>query len=339
MDQPTAGVGNYTPPRPVRRLSARKRAQIRRWSVYGATIVLLVVAAFKTDWAKLQRVFLDPEIAKNLFPEIITIALRNTVILALFAFVGGLALGLVLALMRLSSAAPYRWAALTYIEFFRGIPALLTLILVGFVLPIALQVRVKELLPFLGDYGTPAVGLAIVAGAYLAETIRGGIEAVPVGQMEAARSLGMTNAQALRSIIIPQAFRVMIPPLTNEFVLLVKDTSLIFVLGVSSQSQDLAFFSRAAVQKTFSGTPFIVAAVLYLLITLPLTAISRRLERRGTSSGRRRRPALATATANALEPGGLEPDEFGGVGIRETNFTGAGFGPRHAGGAGTVGAS
>lgn len=339
MDQPTAGVGSDARPRPTRRLSARQRARIRRWSIYGFTVLALIVVTAKTDWAKLQQVFLDPEIVKDLFPEIITVALRNTVILALFAFVGGLVLGLVLALMRLSSAAPYRWAALTYIEFFRGIPALLTLILVGFVLPIALQIRVKEILPFLGDYGTPAVGLAIVAGAYLAETIRGGIEAVPVGQMEAARSLGMTNAQALRSIIIPQAFRVMIPPLTNEFVLLVKDTSLIFVLGVSSQSQDLAFFSRAAVQKTFSGTPFVVAAVLYLLITLPLTAVSRRLERRGSSSGRRRRPAVATASANALEPGGLEPDEFGGAWIRDSALSDTTSDPRGVGGLGTAGAS
>jgi polar amino acid transport system permease protein len=135
--------------------------------------------------------------------------------------------------MRLSSITPYRWAALGYIEFFRGIPAILTLILVGFVLPIALGFRVRELLPFLGDYGAPALGLSIVAGAYLAETIRGGIEAVPKGQREAARSLGMSDGRAMTSIVIPQAFRVMIPPLTNEFVLLVKDTSLIFVLGVA----------------------------------------------------------------------------------------------------------
>ena len=132
------------------------------------------------------------------------------------------------------------------------------------------------------------MGLAIVAGAYMAETIRGGIEAVPRGQMEAARSLGMSHGRAMVSVIIPQAFRVMIPPLTNEFVLLIKDTSLIFVLGVSAASQDLAFFSRAAVQRTFNGTPFIAAALLYLIITLPLTALSRRLERRGAKSARNR---------------------------------------------------
>ncbi len=266
--------------------------------------MLVVVVALNADWAKLQETFLDPEIFAELFPEIVTVATKNTIILAALAFVGGILLGLVLALMRLSSIRPYRWAALAYIEFFRGIPALLTLILIGFVLPIALGLRVKELLPFLGNYGTPAVGLAVVAGAYLAETIRGGIEAVPKGQMEAARSLGMGHAQAMRSIVIPQAFRVMIPPLTNEFVLLIKDTSLVFVLGVAAADQDLAFFSKSAVQETFNGTPFIAAAIMYLIITLPLTALSRHLERRGATSSRRRSPG----TVGVVSPGAIGPD-------------------------------
>ena len=271
--------------------------------MYGLTLLALALIALTADWAKLSETFLDPEIFRDLFPEIVTVAAKNTIILAVLAFTGGLLLGLVLALMRLSSIRPYRWAALGYIEFFRGIPALLTLILIGFVLPIALGIRIKELLPFLGNYGTPAVGLSVVAGAYLAETIRGGIEAVPKGQMEAARSLGMGRSQAMRSIIVPQAFRVMIPPLTNEFVLLIKDTSLVFVLGVAAADQDLAFFSRAAVQETFNGTPFIAAALLYLAITLPLTALSRHLERRGAGSSSRRR---APQRARDLAPGNDE---------------------------------
>jgi polar amino acid transport system permease protein len=257
--------------------------------VYALTLAVLAFIAFNADWARLQETFLDPEKFADLFPRIITVAAKNTIILALLAFAGGLTLGLVLALMRLSSITPYRWAALTYIELFRGIPAILTLMLVGFVLPIALGVRMQELLPFLGDKAAPVVGLSIVASAYLAETIRGGIEAVPKGQMEAARSLGMSRGQAMRSIIIPQAFRVMIPPMTNEFVLLIKDTSLIFVLGVAVAEQDLAFFTKADVQRTLNGTAFVAAALLYLAITLPLTALSRHLERRGAGSSARRR--------------------------------------------------
>ncbi len=283
-------------------MTRRRKQELRRWAVYGASLLFVAFVVLSADWAKLQETFLDPEIFADLFPEIVTIAAKNTIILAVLAFIGGLLLGLLLALMRLSSVRPYRWASLAYIEFFRGIPALLTLVLIGFVLPIALGVRIKELLPFLGSYGTPAVGLAVVAGAYLAETIRGGIEAVPKGQMEAARSLGMSHPQAMVSIVIPQAFRVMIPPLTNEFVLLIKDTSLVFVLGVAAADQDLAFFSKAAVQETFNGTPFIAAALMYLAITLPLTAVSRSLERRGarsarhTGRGEQEQPAPVAAT-------------------------------------------
>ena len=301
MTTPPAGSTVRPSSRPGGRLTRRQRNQFRLWAIYGLTAIVVVVIAFSADWEKLQRVFADPDIFRDLFPEIITVAAKNTIILALLAFTGGILLGLVLALMRLSSIRFYRWISLGYIEFFRGIPALLTLILVGYVLPIGLGFRVKEVLPFLSDYGTPAVGLAVVAGAYLAETIRGGIEAVPKGQMEAARSLGMGHGAAMRSIIIPQAFRVMIPPLTNEFVLLIKDTSLVFVLGVAASSQELAFFSRSAVQRTTNGTPFIAAAIMYLIITLPLTALSRYLERRGTASSRRR------PTRPVLVPPGMTP--------------------------------
>lgn len=289
----TTGSGTVTPRSPSappkRRMTRRRKEQLRRWAIYAVTLAVVAFVALNADWATLQQTFFDPEKFADLFPRIITVAAKNTIILALLAFAGGMVLGLILALMRLSSIGPYRWAALAYIELFRGIPAILTLMLVGFVLPIALGVRMQELLPFLGAKAGPVVGLSIVASAYLAETIRGGIEAVPKGQMEAARSLGMSRGQAMRSIIVPQAFRVMIPPLTNEFVLLIKDTSLIFVLGVAVAEQDLAFFTKADVQRTLNGTAFVAAALLYLAITLPLTAVSRSLERRGAGSSSRRR--------------------------------------------------
>lgn len=280
-------------------MTRRRKEQLRRWSIYGLTLAVVAAIALSADWQRLQEVFFDPEVFFELFPEIVTRAAKNTVILAVLGFAGGMTLGVVLALMRLSSIGPYRWTALAYIELFRGIPAVLTLILIGFAIPIALGVRMDELLPFLGTKAAPVVGLSIVASAYMAETIRGGIEAVPKGQTEAARSLGMSSAQAMRSIVIPQAFRVMIPPITNEFVLLVKDTSLIWVLGVTVADQELAFFTRDEVLDTGNVTPFVAAALLYLAITVPLTTLSRRLERRGAGSSRRRRrpartPALAT---------------------------------------------
>jgi polar amino acid transport system permease protein len=243
--------------------------------VYGLTIVVLGWVLVRADWANLQENFLDPEIAREMFPEVLTVAARNTLIFTFYGFTGGMIIGVVVALMRLSSLRPYRWAATVYIEIFRGIPAIITLLLVGFVLPITLGVRV----PF--TYGPGSLGLAIVYGAYLAETIRGGIEAVPKGQMEAARSLGMGYGRAMFTIVIPQALRIMLPPLTNELVMLLQDTSLLFVLGTTQQTVELAKYARDAVQDTFNGTPFMVVAAIYLVLTVSLTQTARWLERRG----------------------------------------------------------
>ena len=120
----------------------RQRARLVRLGIYTATLAALGWLAIVTDWAQLQANFFDPGIFWDLFPEILTRAARNTLIFTAFGFSGGLAIGMVLALMRLSTVTPYRWAAAVYIEVFRGLPALITIVLIGFVLPIALQVRV-----------------------------------------------------------------------------------------------------------------------------------------------------------------------------------------------------
>ena len=255
-------------------LTRRQRTSIARYAIYAGTLLLLAWLVLAIDWPKLRESFFDWDIFRQLFPAILTRAARNTLVFTLFGFTGGLAIGLVLALMRLSAVGPYRWAAAGYIEVFRGLPALITIVLIGFVLPIALHVRVP------GTYGPGSLALAIVTGAYLAETIRAGIEAVPKGQMEAARSLGMSHARAMTSIVIPQGFRVILPPLTNELVLLLKDTSLLFVLGTTEDTIELAKFGRDAVASTFNGTPLVAVAMVYLIITIPLTHAVGWLERR-----------------------------------------------------------
>jgi ABC-type arginine transport system permease subunit len=131
-----------------------------------------------------------------------------------------------------------------------------------------------------GVTGTITVALGLVAAAYIAETIRAGIQAVPKGQMEAARSLGMSNARAMISIVIPQAFRIVLPPLTNELILLTKDSSLVYLLGVTLQTRELAKFGRDALNQYVSMTPILVAGLCYLIITVPLGYLVRRLEAR-----------------------------------------------------------
>lgn len=261
-------------------LSRRQRVKFLRIAVYVATVVLLVFVGVIVDWNKLGSALFKWDIVKTQFPDILTGAARNTLIFTAFGFTGGLSLGLLLALMRLSSSRPYRWFATVYIEVFRGIPLLVTLLLLGFGIPIATGWRWPN------PYIQGSLPLALVAGAYIAETIRAGIEAVPRGQMEAARSLGMSYSRAMITIIIPQAFRVIVPPLTNEFVLLIKDTSLISVLGVTEGTRDLARFGRDGVNKAANATPLIVAGFVYLILTLPLTQLAAWMERR-SKAGRR----------------------------------------------------
>ncbi|HZA75156.1 MAG TPA: amino acid ABC transporter permease [Acidimicrobiales bacterium] len=245
-----------------------------RWLLYAVTLLVIALVALSIDWDRLQRAYFQPDIFAEQFPEIITRAARNTIIFTGLSFSLALVLGLALALMRLSSIRPYRWFAVGYIELFRGIPALVTVIAVGFATPIALDVRVP------GIYGAGSVALGIVYSAYMAETIRAGIEAVPKGQTEAARSLGMSHTRAMASIVLPQAFRIIIPPLTNEFIALVKDTSLLFVLGTTAQTIEITKFSRDEVNQTFNGTPLVAGAVVYLAITIPLGRLVGLLEAR-----------------------------------------------------------
>lgn len=261
-------------------LTKRQRALYTRYAVYALSVIALIVLALLIDWNRLGSAMFKWEIVKKQFPNILTHAAKNTVIFTILGFAGGLSFGLLFALMRLSTIRPYRWLAATYIEIFRGIPLLVTLLALGFGIPIATGWNWPN--PYLQG----AVPLALVASAYMAETIRAGIEAVPKGQMEAARSLGMSYPRAMMTIVIPQALRIIIPPLTNEFVLLIKDTSLISVLGVTEATKDLARFGRDGVNSTANATPLIVAGLVYLAMTLPLTQLVAYMERRAKAAGK-----------------------------------------------------
>ncbi|WP_405617458.1 amino acid ABC transporter permease [Streptomyces sp. NBC_01511] len=254
-------------------MSRRQRTRVIRAVQYAVLVAVLLTVALAADWGEIQRAFFDVEVAKAQFPDIITTALVNTIIYTLLGFGFGLALGLLLALMRLSQVPPYRWLAVAYIEFFRGIPALLVFIALGFGVPLAFQVALNQ-------YVTVMLALGLVGAAYMAETIRAGIQAVPKGQTEAARSLGMSQGRAMVSIIIPQALRIVLPPLTNELILLTKDSSLVYLLGLSLSQYELAKFGRDALNQNRSLTPILIAGLCYLVITLPLGHLVRRLEAR-----------------------------------------------------------
>jgi polar amino acid transport system permease protein len=258
------------------RLTRSQRRRLILGGEYGVFVLAIALFVFFADWGALKTNFAEWRVAKTLFPDIITVGLRNTLLFTLTGFALGLVTGLILALMRLSSVSPYRWFALAYIEVFRGLPALLIFIFVGVGVPLAFP---GTNFPG-GVYGQAAVALGLVSAAYMAETIRAGIEAVPRGQMEAARTLGMSHGRAMRSIIVPQALRIVIPPLTNELVLLFKDSSLALFLGITLQQRELSKFANDAASQQGNTTPIIVAALCYLIITIPLSHLARRLEAR-----------------------------------------------------------
>ena len=178
--------------------------------------------------------------------------------------------------MRMSRHRAYRALALLYVEVFRGLPALLVFIFVGVGVPLAFPgLEIPG-----GTYGKVALALGLICAAYVAETIRAGINAVPPGQVDAARSIGMTDAAVMRWIVLPEAFRMMIPPLTNEFVLLFKDSSLALFLGVVLSERELAKFGRDLAATSANTTPIVVAGLCYMIITVPLGYLARRLESR-----------------------------------------------------------
>lgn len=257
-------------------LSRRQKARIGRGIQYAIGLVVLGLLIWAIDWPQFKEAFARWDIVQRMLPRVITVGLLNTVIYTACAFVFSFVFGLILALMKLSSITVYRALATSYIEFFRGVPALVVLFMVAFGIPNAFP---GFTFPG-GTLGMVTLGLGVTASAYMAETFRAGIQAVPKGQIEAARTLGMSHTRTMATIVIPQAFRIVIPPLTNEIILLVKDSSLVYVVGVSTAQYELTKFSNDFLNKTTNPTPLVVGAICYLAITLPLSMLVRRLERR-----------------------------------------------------------
>ncbi|SMX68037.1 amino acid ABC transporter membrane protein, PAAT family (TC 3.A.1.3.-) [Brevibacterium aurantiacum] len=273
-DGPTGHTTPVATATPKAKMSKRQKAKLSRGIQYAILIIIAIAIAVFADWPKLIDSFGRIDIATGMFPGVITMALKNTVIYTLLGFALGFVIALVVALMRLSSVGVYRWLATIYIEFFRGLPALVVFLVMGFGLPVAFEgFNLPKLIIIM-------IALGLVSSAYMAETIRAGIQAVPKGQIEAARSLGMSSSRAMVTIVLPQAMRIILPPLTNELILLAKDSSLAYILGSSVDGRELAALGRAEIVNTANLTPFIVIALCYLIITIPLSYLSRVLERK-----------------------------------------------------------
>ncbi len=253
----------------IRSRQARKRIIIATLSsvlVIGSLALILISSP---GWELFKQTYFDIDYGVEVLPIVakgLTTNIRLTIIASILITI----LALLLALARTSKAAaltPFRILATIYVDVFRGVPLLLVILLVGFGLP---ALGLKGLTSNVLVLGTLAVVLTY--SAYVAEVFRSGILSIHPSQRAAARSLGLTQAQSMRYVILPQAVRRVIPPLLNDLVALIKDTGLVSILGVI----DAVRAAQIQTSKTFNYTPYIVAAILFLFITIPLTRITDR---------------------------------------------------------------
>ena len=211
------------------------------------------------------RLFFNPLVIVSSLPVVFQGFLMALAIV-LVAFPLAIPFGFILALCRISKVGILRGIARVYVNIIRGTPAFLQIYIAFFGLPLA-GVNID-------NYTLGVIVMAINSAAYLCEIFRAGIQSIPPGQNEAARSLGMNAAQTMIYIIVPQTFKNVLPTLTSEFILLYKDTSLLAAVGV----MEIIMYAKTIVATTGSITPYVVAALFYLLITLPLARLVGRLE-------------------------------------------------------------
>ncbi len=208
----------------------------------------------------LFEVFFNLDVLRRSMP-LLLLGLWTTILLGSVSILLGLLLGLVLVMLRLYGQRAVRLLAAAYINLFRALPLLVLLVLIYYALPF-LGVR-------LSSFAAAATALSMVSGAYTAEIFRAGIEAVPRGQFEASAALGLRRWRVMRSVVLPQAVRIVVPPLTSNAISVLKDTALASVVAMP----DLLKQATQAQALFANPSPLLGAAVLYLLLLLPLVGL------------------------------------------------------------------
>ncbi|WP_061963753.1 amino acid ABC transporter permease [Demequina aurantiaca] len=264
-----------------RRKASGRSVLIALVSTLVFTAVVVVVLINSPGWESVKTTFFDFEVAKDSFPAVLEGLWLNIRVL-FFATIGVAIVGTLLAVMRSLRGPvffPLRALATIYTDLFRGVPVLIVLFLVGFGVP-ALDIvpRVPAAV-----WGTVAITLCY--SAYIAEVLRAGMEAVHPSQRIAARSLGLSHAETLRVVVIPQGLRKVIPALMNDFVSMQKDVGLISVLG----AVDAVRAAQIEVAVSYNFTPYVVAALLFVAMSFPVIRltdhVSARMARREQSGG------------------------------------------------------
>ena len=243
---------------------------------------------------KFLRLFFNPPILVSSLPVVLH-GFFMAIAIVLIAFPLAIPIGLMFSFMRMSKIGILRGLGSLYVNVVRGTPVFLQIYIAFFGLPLAgIQIP-----PFI----LGIIVLALNSSAYQCEIFRAGIQSISTGQFEAARSLGMTGAQTMAFVIIPQTVRRVLPTMTSEFILLYKDTSLLAAVGV----MEIVMYAKTIVASTGSITPYIVAAIFYLVLTIPLANLVGRLEERlagnGNAQAKKAKKKAVKEAKRALNPG------------------------------------
>ena len=229
----------------------------------------------KSTLAQLGDTFFDWSLYKSAIPDLFKVGLPNTLILALASGIIGTVLGMLLALAGLSRTRWLRWPARVYTDIFRGLPAVVIILIIGLGIgPVVQGVTGGN------PYWLGAAALSLLAAAYIGEIFRSGIQSVEAGQMEAARALGFSRRRSMNLVVVPQGVRRVLPALMNQFISLIKDSSLIYFLGLLATQRELFAVGRDLNAQTGNLSPLVAAGLFYLVLTVPLTHLVNYIDKR-----------------------------------------------------------
>ncbi|GAA4029388.1 MULTISPECIES: amino acid ABC transporter permease [Arthrobacter] len=224
----------------------------------------------------LSETFLDWKAIGEVLPKMFAVGLPNTLVLAVTSGVIGTVLGMLLALMGISRNAVARWIARVYTDILRGLPPVLTILVIG----LGFGPIIKQLTGSTSPYPLAIAALSLMSAAYIGEIFRSGIQSVDKGQLEATRALGFGYGASMRLVVVPQGVRRVLPALVNQFIALIKESSLLFTLGLVAAEREIFQIGKDAASNSGNLSPYVAAAIFYLALTIPLTHFVNWIDRR-----------------------------------------------------------
>lgn len=241
------------------------------------------------DWLNtISRTFFDFNAMVEVLPQLLGVGLLNTLIISIAATILGVVMGMVVAVMGISRSKWLRIPARIYTDLFRGLPAILTILLIG-----QGFARLSQSVFGPSPYPLGIIALSLIASAYIGEIFRAGILSVDKGQGEACRALGMSYSKSMALVVVPQGVRRVLPALVNQFIAIVKDSSLVYFLGLLVSERELFRVGQDAAVLSGNLSPLVMAGIFYLVITVPLTHLVNYFDNKFRTG--RRRPTARTS--------------------------------------------